>query len=121
MDSVFTDETILGFGKYKYFRLKDIPKEYLLNIHKNGCHFPQLIQYIKDNLNEIEHRKYVPRPLVPFICDKITYPTEKEAKFHLKSIKSKDHDHKIPQRAYECDRCSGWHLTSKPFINAPKK
>lgn len=119
---MYTDETILTFGEYKYWRLGDVNKEYLLNLHEKGCHSKELRDYIKANIESIRERPFVtqrpaytPTPST-FVCDKITFPNEKEAKFALKNIKVAIQKHKKPTRIYECDKCGGWHLTSKPDL-----
>lgn len=48
-------------------------------------------------------------------CDKIIFPTEKDAKHELRRIRElKQKNEKKPVRVYECKKSNGWHLTSKP-------
>ena len=112
---MYTEETILTFGKYKFQRIKNVPLHYLQKMYDNpnGCPDAELVDFLKTHpgilLNII--RDEAPPP--DFICSKITYPSEAEAKFHLRNIKNRGGDHKKPYRAYECPDCSGWHLTSQ--------
>ncbi len=46
--------------------------------------------------------------------DKVIYPSEKDAKHEINKIKSYMQGGKKPERAYECEKCGGWHLTSIP-------
>lgn len=112
---MFTDDTILSFGKYKAYRLRDVPAFYLINLHKNGGGIdPDLRKYINDNIDSIRARFLdFPEPInrVTFICEKRTFPTKKDAMDSIK--KPAKQDKKRPIRAYECPKCSGWHLTSK--------
>ena len=48
-------------------------------------------------------------------CKKVSYRDKDQAVTALHAIKNCDNDGKKPIRAYECDRCGKWHLTSKPI------
>jgi uncharacterized protein (DUF3820 family) len=48
------DSTIIHFGKYKGEKLANVPGEYLLYLYENGYCYPELCQYIKDNLDVIK-------------------------------------------------------------------
>ena len=45
-------------------------------------------------------------------CNKTRYITEKYALLDIERIQKKSNRDKIPQRAYFCKKCNGWHLTS---------
>jgi len=115
---MYTDDTILTFGKYKFMRLGNVPKEYLISLKNNGgSHIPELREYLNANYEAILQR--VDKDIIAElpVCDKITFPNETEAKFKLRSIRSKNQKHQKPIRVYECHKCWGWHLTSKPKIS----
>lgn len=47
-------------------------------------------------------------------CTKHAYPTQATARQALKGVRTKmKPEAKAPIRVYPCDRCDGWHLTSK--------
>lgn len=49
-------------------------------------------------------------------CLKQPYPDQGTARLALESIRKQKSPSatKMPRRVYPCDRCEGWHLTSKP-------
>lgn len=113
---MYTEDTVLNYGSYRGKMIKDLPTEYIINVYKTGGkEHSKLKEYIGDNISKYAalilytHNK---EP-VPFKCEKRTYPTKKAAMDSIVKSKSKT-DKKVPIRAYECDTCSGWHLTSKP-------
>jgi uncharacterized protein (DUF3820 family) len=109
----YTDDTPILFGKYKFTRLSRVPAEYLLTLLKNKCPDKDIITYIEQNIESIKARLNIEVPPLELPCDKVIYVNEKEAKLHLSNIRSKEQDHKKPIRAYECEKCGGWHLTSQ--------
>ena len=130
----YTDETILTYGKYKNRKLKDIPKEYLINIWKTskGGGDTEMRVYLKDNIDRIKelHRRTrgvgskskasapkneISNQIVAFICNKRTFPTKKAALDSIvnKGGKKGKKEKPMPVRAYYHPKCSGWHLTSK--------
>jgi uncharacterized protein (DUF3820 family) len=119
IEIVYTDSSVLTFGEYKFTSLIRVPPKYLLDIYKTK-NYPDkaLITYIKENLDNIKARQSgeLPTPRIELACKKLAYPTRKAARIALKDIRVKaersEQKHKIPIRPYECDRCSGWHLTS---------
>jgi len=117
----YDDNTILTIGKYKFTKLSRVPSEYLLNLHKNNNKSDKLLfEYVDQNIEKIKSRigiKYT--ATVP--CEKVMYCSEKLAKDVLRKISIKEQDHKKPQRAYECEKCGAWHLTSIPFEKWEKK
>lgn len=50
-------------------------------------------------------------------CQKHRYPTRVDAIFAMCDIQHR-HGGERERRAYECPRCHGWHLTSKPYRTA---
>lgn len=47
-------------------------------------------------------------------CDKTKYRTKQDAERHIKIIREKSKRKNIPLRAYFCDTCNAWNITSKP-------
>jgi uncharacterized protein (DUF3820 family) len=118
-----TDDTILTTGKYKFTRLCRVPPDYLLAVYKDK-NFPdkELAEYVRENIGRIMQRKRgeVPTPELKRICEKITYLSEKDAKFVIAKARDNVQENKKPVRAYECEKCSGWHLTSIPYEKLEK-
>jgi len=116
---MYTDDTILTKGKYKFTVLCRVPPEYLLNLYakKNKSNL-ELYEYVERNLSLIEARANgaVVIPELDITCQKIVYFSEKAAKAELKRIREMKNDHTIPIRSYQCEVCGGYHLTSKPLI-----
>ncbi len=116
---MYTDDTLLTSGIYKYCRLCTVPAKYLLKVHSsNGTQDKELLEYIKKNLEKIKARSKgsLNVPAHKKSCEKQTFLTEKEAKFEIKRIKNlEEEEHKIPVRTYECEICTFWHLTSIPL------
>ncbi len=133
---MYTDDTILTFGKYKFIKLCRVPADYLLAFHKqyNPNHKKankELFEYIENNLEKIKARqegKIISPPLeigykttgrfVQLVCkdsNKIIFPSEKDAKHEIRRIQNLEQENKKPVRAYECEKCGGWHLTSISF------
>lgn len=48
-------------------------------------------------------------------CHKTTFEKEKTAKARIAEIAASRGRHTKPIRAYHCERCGGWHLTSWAF------
>jgi uncharacterized protein (DUF3820 family) len=116
---MYTDETVLDYGKYKGKKLKDIPRQYFVNTYRSGGDdHAALKEYIEVNKDKfpaltILFLKNSAAPPVTFICNKRTYPTKRAAMDSI--VKPTSAPKKpVPIRAYECPECSGWHLTSKP-------
>jgi hypothetical protein len=47
-------------------------------------------------------------------CKKTKYCSKVAAELDIAKIKRISTQEKIPQRAYRCNKCGCWHLTSKP-------
>ncbi len=136
----YNDNSMLTSGPYKFTRLINVPAVWLLGIYnkdqkskirKKGKHSDrQLIDYIERNLESIKNR--VGKPIeenngfghrrrgmatIQLTCgvtDKLVFVSEKDARDELKKVKDTSSDKK-PVRFYECEHCSGWHLTSIPY------
>ncbi|PAC29221.1 hypothetical protein BWI92_16465 [Flectobacillus sp. BAB-3569] len=121
---MYTDQTLLTFGKYKFTQLCRVPPEYLLRIHQAKSYFnAELKEYIINNLERIIQRRdgIIPTPIVYFPCKKVIYISKKEANKFLESIKYLEQNHKKPVRAYECDKCGYWHITSRETFDSKMK
>lgn len=143
MNMPYNDNTMLTSGPYKFTSISRIPAKWLLKIYKldKKAAYPQkgrlgrypdrkLIDYIEKNLESIRKRKGQPVEQITSLghkrrgggsiqltCEetgKLVYVSEKDAKTELREIQKSDSEKK-PVRAYECDKCSGWHLTSIPY------
>ena len=51
---MFTDESLMPFGKFKGNRLVDVPARYLLYLHRESIAKGDLKAYIEDNLEVLE-------------------------------------------------------------------
>jgi hypothetical protein len=54
-------------------------------------------------------------------CVKTPYMSEQYANIEIKRIKAKSSRDTVPKRAYKCDDCGYWHLTSKNDYKKPEK
>lgn len=109
---------IIPFGKYQFTALCRIPASYLLGLYgdkdkMDKC--PEIKQYIETNLSSLITNQGVKiaTPSSQPICKKTPYGDEESAKKALKLIKHDKRNHKKPVRAYHCEMCKYWHLTSK--------
>lgn len=49
------------------------------------------------------------------VCMKRRYKSKPQAELELQLMHACNNDqHRVPVRAYPCDLCKGWHLTSQP-------
>lgn len=113
---MYTEDTVLDYGSYRGMKIKDVPKRYLVNIYRTGGReHEKLKEWVNTNIDKFPILKLENKggEFVTFICDKRTYPTKKAAMDSIVKPMSKNHK-PVPIRAYECEICSGWHLTSKP-------
>lgn len=55
-NTVYTDESILRFGKYKNRAIKEIPAEYFIFIKRHKCRDKLLLDWINLNLKQIENK-----------------------------------------------------------------
>jgi hypothetical protein len=111
---MYTDNTILTKGKYKFTKLCRVPPKYLIDLFNHGDKTdPELYEYVKENSIQILLRLNGQIKTPKFItCQKITFPNEKDAKKEIRRIAETQSKLK-PQRAYQCEKCGGYHLTSK--------
>lgn len=125
---MYTDNSILTWGKHKFTKLCRIPADYLLRLTDCNCPDNELLKYIEFNKDAIIARnegivdtpevelgfKFVGNR-VKIICpdtEKIIFISEKDAKNEIQRIMNLTQTQKKPVRAYECTKCGGWHLTS---------
>jgi hypothetical protein len=47
------------------------------------------------------------------LCKKVAFSDEKQALFYVDKLKKTSDRPVVPQRAYLCQKCNNWHLTSK--------
>lgn len=111
------DDTLFPYGEYRFTRMSKVPADYLLKLSGKKANLSKpFIKYIKDNLHIIQSKVETNEiETVSLICKKILYINEKIAKIALSRIKEIEQGHKKPIRAYECEVCGGWHLTSIPL------
>jgi uncharacterized protein (DUF3820 family) len=119
-EGLYTITTLITFGKHKFKRLYEVPADYLLLIHQNpkGCPDRFLVKCIEHHLEKIKSPDWgtiIIQRIEEDRCTKSVYPTKKDARIALQAIRNSPGKHKKPIRSYECDKCSGWHLTSMPI------
>lgn len=119
---MYNGDTLITFGKYKFTKLKNLPKDYLLQLFTNKSLDKLLLGYIERNLEEIKQRdnvvikkeildkKEIRKGIIG--CYKIGFPNKKEANFALRGIRENPKTDKVPIRSYECEICGAWHHTS---------
>jgi len=115
---IYTETSLLTIeGKHKYKMLCNVPSGYLINLYQrpNKTGDPSLDVYIKDNLLKLSTQSHL-KAAPPVLCSKLRFTTEEEAIHALNQIKEAEQQHKKPFRAYKCDKCFLWHLSSKPAI-----
>lgn len=132
------------FGPYKKWPIDQVPDKYLKKLKAEFQKSPKGLAAHADFLNELfglkavlttEDTKLITEvpaliteaaaPVDPNKCTKATFTTKKEAKYRIRAINEAnaliktDEKIKQPIRAYECEKCGAWHLTSKekPFKN----
>ena len=115
------DNYIIPFGKFKFTALCRLPSSYLLGL--NGdirvmSQYPEIKEWIDDNMDKLRHGNGIESTTIPEIkmpCKKYLYLTEREASKELHRIMRmhENDNRKIPVRHYYCEKCGGWHLTSK--------
>ena len=115
---MYTDETVLNWGRHKLFKLIDVPKEYLINFYNNKSYYnDQLKEYVETNIESIRERippKIPPKKILQ-ICHEAPFPTKQDAKYELKKIQRSGYKgFDVPIRTYECKVCGAWHITSEP-------
>lgn len=116
-DIQVNDDTLFPSGEYRFTRMSKVPADYLLNFSGKKANLPKPFrEYIKANLEAITMRVNANDiDPVEFICNKVVYASKIIAKIALTRISAIKQDNKKPIRSYECEYCSGWHLTSLPY------
>ena len=118
--SMYTEESILRYGKYRSYRLADVPKEYLYQVFVSKI-FPDkaFVEYLETNKERfgffIEKKSgKAPQPRKKkWTCDKVAYPTEQWARQAIDLIQRHPRGPKRGRRrCYYCEHCGLWHLTS---------
>lgn len=118
----YDSNTILTWGEYKFTALCRIPAKWLIDVGSKS-HDKKLISWIARNylgLLDRSEREESGIDTREDVCTKYRYASEQEAKKHLKEIKAKGKlrtSHVLPVRAYKCNICPFYHLTSKELIN----
>src|SRR6266446_6062772 len=109
---MYSDNSVLTFGRYKHTRLCRVPSDYLLSIYQSGkCADDELKIFIKQNFQRINAcKKGEPMTAIATVCEKFAYANEKIAKAKLREIEAVKQKHCKPVRAYQCEKCNGWHL-----------
>jgi hypothetical protein len=116
---MYTDNTIVQYGIYRYARLGQVGADILLQLYNVRQYpNPSFKEYIERNLAKLQQcvsgeTNSTSHTVVA--CKKVPYATQKIAKFELKRIRETIQEHSKPIRTYECDICSAWHLTSIPY------
>jgi len=117
---MYSDNTILPYGKYKFMRLCHLPSDYLLRVYSNPCqHDRELHAYIAAHLEKIRAEVGCKIPYKAFkkVCEKRAFSCERSARSALKTVHHHSKEQKKPVRCYKCIECEAWHLTSMPYGN----
>ncbi len=129
-----TEDDKILFGKYKGCCIKSVPVSYLARISYDTSvkdRQPELFDWLQQNAKRLHEQSGITMPvkkvrMVEIIkpdepirpCFKFMYASEEQAKKELREIRKKysqnPHKNGIPVRAYQCNNCRGWHLTSRP-------
>jgi len=64
----------------------------------------------------VESTENIIKP-IPAKCKKASFKDEEIAMKYIKKLQATSKRDRIPQRAYLCEKCNTWHLTSKPDYN----
>lgn len=51
-------------------------------------------------------------------CKKVKFATQADAEFYIQKLKKTSTRSIVPERAYLCQKCFSWHLTSSPDRNS---
>lgn len=93
-------EIVLTFGKFINHKLSQVPDRYLKGLYESKI------------LTDMRIIRYIERKILKMPCEKKGYLSRKEAMYDINKIKYVDQNHKKPIRAYKCEYCEMWHLTS---------
>lgn len=64
----------------------------------------------------IENTENIIKP-IPVKCKKSSFKDQESANKYILKLQATSKRDRIPQRAYLCEKCNTWHLTSKPDYN----
>lgn len=124
----FSVEYVLTKGKHSGKALYEIPREYVLTLALG--HHPDkdkgLCKWVMDNLEEVlgSQKQFIAEPErfvkveagpvpVKEDCVKKKYISKAAAVTHMEWMWANCNSDYLPVRAYECDKCTAWHLTSQ--------
>lgn len=110
----------MPLGKYKDWPMNKVPSFYLIKLYSQKeimNEHPAVNEYIETAYSALLSPNGAPVILEMPLCQtsKVCYIDEEAAKKALKLIKQDKRNHKKPDRTYQCELCSYWHLTSKPL------
>lgn len=112
----YTDETILAVGKFKFIALGRANPHELLEIYESkSMGNISLFRYVEKNYDKIRDRLNIGSEPVETSqdCKKVKYISKETANSHIKWILEKSKNSHLPVRAYPCDKCTSWHITSQ--------
>lgn len=114
MTEEYNDNSVLTNGIHKYKPLKEVDPEYLIRIYDNGTKNDiALYNYIKNNYESIKNRIGLTVIKEEEICNKVKYKDKVTANSHINWIQQNTNSKLKPQRSYQCDKCTCWHITSR--------
>jgi hypothetical protein len=64
----------------------------------------------------VESTENIIKP-IPAKCKKSSFKDQESANKYILKLQATSKRDRIPQRAYLCEKCNTWHLTSKPDYN----
>ena len=125
---MITSDSIMKFGKYKNRKISTVPLDYLIQTYKSTIHstknddHKEFNEYIESTLDipVLNPKVSILKAVDDFaknMCPKEFFISQSDAKYRLDYIRKMNvnSDKKIPVRAYECEKCGYWHLTSRPM------
>jgi uncharacterized protein (DUF3820 family) len=121
LEQPYYDTSLFPFkGKYYLKMLKNVPTAFLLSLYNRPERTGDLglDEYIASNLEKLSKAPVV-SVIDPSNCAKIRFTTLEEATHYINQAKEVEQEHKKPTRAYNCEKCGLWHLTSKDSIIRP--
>ena len=58
----YTDNSYMPFGKFKGYKMANVPGSYLIWLHGTGINetlYPELKKYIEDNMDVLKKEQYI--------------------------------------------------------------
>lgn len=109
-------EYVLTEGRHAGSPLYKVPKNYLFAMLAG--HYPDedLRKWLRRNMGAVLERQALPEEIreeKAEECGKIKYINKATAVSHMRWLHENSKSKILPVRAYECDKCTAWHLTSK--------